>query len=150
MKKIRKKYERPKKMFDKQRIEKDKELFKTYGLKAKNEIWRAEAILRKYRRLARELTGKENKEKEKLIIDKLVKLGMLNDAAALDDILGLTIETILERRLQTIVFRKGLANTANHARQLIVHGHVVFDGRKMPYPSYLVSREEENKIQIIK
>jgi small subunit ribosomal protein S4 len=150
MKKIRKKYERPKKLFDKQRIGRDKELFKTYGLKAKKEIWRTETILRKYRRLARELTGKENKEKEKLIIGKLIKFGMLNDAATLDDILGLTIENILERRLQTIVFRKGLANTANHARQLIVHGHVVLDGRRMPYPGYLVSREEENSIQITK
>jgi len=150
MKKIRRKYERPKKLFDKQRIEKDKELLKTYGLKAKKEIWLAEAILRKYRRLARELTGKEDKEKERLVIGKLVKLGMLSDGATLDDVLGLTIENILERRLQTIVLRKGLANTANHARQLIVHGHIVLDGKKMPYPSYLVSKEEESNIQIRK
>lgn len=150
MKKIRKKYERPKKMFDKQRIERDKELFKTYGLKAKKEIWRTEAILRKYRRLARELSAKENKEKEKIVIEKLINLGLLNNGATIDDILDLTVENILERRLQTIIFRKGLANTVKHARQLIVHGHVTLNEKRIGYPSYLISKEEEDKIQIIK
>ncbi len=150
MKKLKKKYERPKKIFDKQRIEREKGLTKTYGLKAKNEIWRAEGILRKYRRLARELTAKENKETQVAVIKKLVKLGLLNEGAGLDDILGLTIENILERRLQTIAFRKGLANTIKHARQMITHGHVILDGKRISFPSYLTSKDEENRIQVTK
>lgn len=147
MKRIRKKYEKPTRPWDKERIEKEKELIKNYGLKKKQEIWRAEFILRKYRRLARELTAKSDKDREKAIIGKLIKLGLLNDGASLDDILSLTVENVLERRLQTIVFRKGLANTVKHARQLITHGHVLIGERKIVYPSYLVSREEEGKIQ---
>jgi small subunit ribosomal protein S4 len=147
MKNIKKKYETPPTRWNKERIETEKIILKNFGLKKKQEIYRAQAILRKYRRMARELTAKSDKVKEKLIIGKLIKLGILNEGATLDDILSLTVENIFDRRLQTMLLKKGLANTAKHARQLIVHGHVSIDGRKIVYPSYLVLREEEEKIQ---
>jgi small subunit ribosomal protein S4 len=150
MKRQRKKYEKPVKPWDKQRIEKEKEILKKFGLKRKKEIWRAEALLRKYRRLARELAAKKDKEKEKILIEKLVRLGLLQENASLDDVLSLTVENILERRLQTVLFRKNLANTAKQARQFIVHGKVKIGERKISYPSYLVPKEEENKIQVSK
>jgi small subunit ribosomal protein S4 len=148
MKRQRKKYEKPKKPWDKERIEKEKEILKKFGLRRKKEIWIAEALLRKYRRLARELAAKKDKEKEKVLIGKLVKMGLLQENASLDDVLSLTVENILERRLQTILFRKGLANTIKQARQFIVHGKVKIGERKISYPSYLVPKEEENKIQL--
>jgi small subunit ribosomal protein S4 len=148
MRRIRKKYQLPKRPWDKQRIEKEKELKKNYGLGKKQEIRRAEFVLRKYRGLARELTARSNKEKEKIIIEKLIKFGLLQNGATLDDILGLTVENILERRLQSIVKNKGFANTIKHSRQLITHGHVLIDGRKIMYPSYLVPKEEEDKIKV--
>jgi small subunit ribosomal protein S4 len=147
VKKIRKKYETPSRRWDKQRIDTEKVLIKNFGLKKKQEIYRAQSILRKYRRLARELTAKSDKEKEKVIINKLIKIGMLNEGATLDDILGLTVENILERRLQTMILRKGFANTPKHARQLITHGHILIGEKKVSYPSYIVSRIEEDKIQ---
>ncbi len=147
MKRQRKKYERPLNPWDKERIEKERELVKNFGLKNKKEIWRAEAISRKYRRLARELVAKKDKEKEKKLVEKMIKLGLLNDGASLDDVLGLKVENFFERRLQTIVFRKGLANSIKQARQFITHGHVSIDGRKAVYPSSLVSKDEEGKIQ---
>jgi small subunit ribosomal protein S4 len=150
MKRSRKKYETPKKPWDKARIEKEKEILKKFGLKRKRELWRAEAILRKYRRMARELVAKKDKEKEKILLEKLEKIGVLKEGSGLDDVLALTVEDILERRLQTIVYRKGLANTIKHARQLIVHGHVKIKGRKINYPSYIVPREEEDKIEVVK
>jgi small subunit ribosomal protein S4 len=150
MKRSRKKYETPKKPWDKARIEKEKEILKKFGLKRKRELWRAEAILRKYRRMARELVAKKDKEKEKILLEKLEKIGVLKEGSGLDDVLALTVEDILERRLQTIVYRKGLANTIKHARQLIVHGHVKINGRKINYPSYIVPREEEDKIEVVK
>mgnify|MGYP001773173473 CR=1 FL=1 len=79
--------------------------------------------------------------------NKLYKLGLLNEGATLDDVLGLTVKDILNRRLQTIVYKKGLANTPKQARQFIVHGHVKINGRKIIYPSYLVNRDEEDKIE---
>jgi small subunit ribosomal protein S4 len=94
------------------------------------------------------LVARKDKEKEKTLIEKLIKIGVLKPGNTLEDVLALTVEDILERRLQTIVYRKGLANSLKHSRQLIVHGHVKINGRKITYPSYLVPKEEENKIEI--
>ncbi|MBU5536976.1 MAG: 30S ribosomal protein S4 [Candidatus Aenigmatarchaeota archaeon] len=148
MKRQRKKYETPYRPWDKERIETEKKLLKDFGLKRKREIWRAEGLLRKYRRLARELISKQDKEKEKILIGKLSKLGILTKEATLDDVLGLTVEDFLNRRLQTILFKQNLANTPKQARQFITHGHVFIGDRKITYPSYLVPVEEENKITV--
>ena len=150
MRRLKKKYKKPRKPWDKARIEKEKELMKKYGLRRKREIWRAEAILRNFRRRARELAAKKDKETEKILLDKLYRLGLLEKNATLDDVLSLTVEDILERRLQTMVFKKNLANTPKHARQLIVHGHIAVDGRRTIYPSFLVTRELEDKISFYK
>jgi small subunit ribosomal protein S4 len=147
MKRQKKKYERPKKPWDKARIEEEKKLLEKYGLRRKREIWRAESILRNYRRIARELAARRDKEREKILIDKLFKMGILKKKeATLDDVLALTVEDILERRLQTIVHKKGLAKTLKQARQFIVHGHIAVDGRRVRWPSMLVPVSEEDKI----
>lgn len=143
----RRKYETPSNPWDKQRMEKETDILKNFGLKNKKEIWKNEAFVRKYRRLVRELIAKEDKEREKFLIDKLIKLGLLNGGAGLDDVLGLKVEDLLERRLQTIIFRKGIVNSIKQARQAITHGHIFINGRKTVYPSYLVSREEDDKIE---
>jgi small subunit ribosomal protein S4 len=135
-------------LWDKERIEKEKVLMKTFGLKKKTEIWRTEAMLRKYRRMARDLAAKKDKEKEKILIKKLIKIGLLQEGATLDDVLGLTLENLLERRLQTIIYKMGLANSIKQARQFITHGHVKIGNRKIIYPSYIVSKDEEQKIQV--
>jgi small subunit ribosomal protein S4 len=148
MRKIKKKFKQPRKLWDKERIEKENALMKTFGLRRKREIWKAESILRSMRRRARNLAAKRDKIQEKVLLDKLNKIGMLDKNATLDDVLSLTVENILERRLQTIVFRKKLANTPNQARQLIIHGHITVDGRKTVYPSFMLPVEFENKISL--
>ena len=148
MRRIRRKYKRPKRPWDKATLEKEREIMRKYGLRRKHELWRAEEILRKYRRLARRLAATKDKEKEKILIQKLARLGVLEPTANLDDVLSLTVEDILERRLQTVAFRKGLANTIKQARQFIVHGHVYVNGIRTVYPSYLVNKEEEDKITV--
>lgn len=150
MKRQRKKYENPRKPWDKERITRERGVLKTFGLRRKKEIRKVEAFLRKYRRIARELAAKKDKEKEKMIILKLASFGLLPENASLDGILSLTLENVLERRLQTIVFKKGLASTPKQSRQLIVHGKVLMNNRKNIYPSYLVKKEEEDKIQVVK
>ena len=62
--------------------------------------------------------------------------------------LGLTLNDLLSRRLQTIIQKKGLANTARHARQLVTHGHIFIDGKKVMYPSYIVKASEDEKITL--
>jgi len=64
----------------------------------------------------------------------------------LDDVLDLALGDILERRLQTLVFQRGLSQSIQQARQLITHGHIAIDGRKVSTPSYLVLKNEEEKI----
>jgi small subunit ribosomal protein S4 len=83
---------------------------------------------------------------ENELLTKLKKIGVLQETAALDNVLDLSIEDILERRLQTLVFRKSLAKTAYQARQLITHGHVLIGNRRVTIPSYIVSREEEAQV----
>ncbi len=85
-------------------------------------------------------------EREKAMLAKLYKMGIISENATLDDVLGLTAEHILERRLQTIVYRKGLARTIHQARQLIVHGHIAIAGRRVTSPGHLVTRDEEDLI----
>lgn len=150
MRKSKKKYKRPKAIWNKAMIERDRELKKAFGLSKKHEIWKAETLLRKFRRLARRLAATKDKRTERELIEKLARLGILSHGAGLDDVLGLTVENILDRRLQTIVFKRGFAKTPKEARQLIVHGHVKIGDRKASYPSYLVPKSEEDKIIVVR
>ncbi|MEM0473596.1 MAG: 30S ribosomal protein S4 [Candidatus Aenigmatarchaeota archaeon] len=146
MRKIKKTYSKPRKPWDRARIEEERKLMKNYGLRRKREIWRAASYLRNFRQRARDLAAKRNEEEQKKLLEKLYRLGVLEKNSSLNDVLGLTVENILERRLQTIVYKKGLANTLRQARQLIVHGHIQIDGKSTKFPSFLVTRDVEDKI----
>jgi small subunit ribosomal protein S4 len=148
MKRSRKKYERPLKIWNKEKILEDREIMKSFGLKKKMEIWRTEGFLRKFRRMARDLEAKKDKEKEKVLLRKLINLGVLNEGATLDDVLGLSLKNFLDRRLETIIFSKSLANSAKQSRQFITHGHVSIGGKKITYPSYLVLKNDESNINV--
>lgn len=54
-------------------------------------------------------------------------------------ITGENLMVLLERRLDNVVFRAGFAASRRQARQLVLHGHVKIDGRRMNIPSYLVN-----------
>ena len=84
--------------------------------------------------------------REKILIDKLTNLGFIAVDTEVDDILGLEVETVLRRRLQTLVLEKGLAGTIYQARQLITHRHIAIDGRVMTAPAYIVPVKLEEKI----
>ncbi len=83
---------------------------------------------------------------EKQLLNRLNRLGILPETAVIDDVLDLALEDILERRLQTMVFSKGLAKSVYQARQLITHGHIAIDGKRVSAPSYLVLRDEEARL----
>ena len=146
MRKIKKKLKKPRAPWNKERIDKENLLMRAYGLRRKREIWKAESSLRSFRGRARDLAAKKDKAEEKILLDKLQKLGLLDKDAGLDDVLRLTVENILDRRLQTFVFKNGLANKPKHARQLITHGHIAVDGRKTVYPSFFITSDLEKKI----
>lgn len=147
-KKQRKKYSKPKEPFDKDRIEKEKKIINEYGLKRKHEIQRTEALLRNFRRRARDLQAYHDEKRKAELFDKLVKMGLVDKGAKLEDVLGIRLESILARRLQSMVYKKGLANTPKHARQLIVHGHILVGKKRVVYPGYLVPSRLENTIEL--
>ena len=151
--KLRNKYSRPKHLWETDRLREDSTLKKDYGLKNMKELWIATETLKKYRREARRLLSlgeEERRGDEQKILNKLRQLGVLDQMAVVTSILSLTVKNILERRLATIVYRKGLAHTPAQSRQLITHGFISVGGRVISAPSYLVDSEEESVISYSK
>ncbi len=149
MKRQRKKYLRPSHPWEKDRMDAEDAVLGKYGLSRKMEIWRAQTLLRNFRGQARNLlaaSGTQAEKETKQLLTRLHRLGLVGAAATLDDVLGLNIDKLLERRLQTIVQRKGLAQTMKQARQMVTHGHIAISGRRVNVPSYLVPISEEPQI----
>jgi len=148
-KRQRKKYDTPRFPWRTDTLQEELKLLGQYGLRNKHELWRHETSLSRFRGIARSLIGRTAEERKKMeeeILARLKKFGYLDETAVLDDVLDLTIEDILERRLQTIVFRKGLVKTIQQSRQLITHGHIAIGNRRVTVPSYVVTKEEEKQI----
>ena len=145
MKRKHKKYLKPKRPFDKVRIEEEAQIKKGFGLKNKREIWRAEAKLKSIRERAKELI-KKDVEEQKIFFEKLNKTGL--NVKSIADVLSLDKKDILNRRLQTMVFKKGLTSTIKTARQMITHKKVFVEGKIINVPSYIVPIKSENKISL--
>jgi small subunit ribosomal protein S4 len=145
MKRKHKIYSRPKRPFDKARIDEEAVIKKEYGLKNKKEIWKADAKVKKMRDKAKKLITASEEEKEALF-EKLRKIGL--DVKSVGDVLGLDKTDYLNRRLQTIVTVKGLAPTVKTARQMICHKRILVDGKVVDSPSYIVSVDVEDKIAL--
>jgi len=149
----RKKYETPLHPWKETRIKSERELMKKYGLKNHKEVWKAKTYLGKHREQARELLAKlgtatpqAKKESDQLLLH-LTRMGIIGMGASLDDVLALETESVLSRRLQTLVYLKGFSSTAYQARQLISHGHIAVSGKKVTIPGYMVTKDEEGQIQ---
>lgn len=146
-------YSPPEHPWRKDRIAQEYLLAGEYGLKNKREIWRARYIIKKFRRMIRALRSTNDPAKKNKITQDLKRLvveryGLLSNEDPIDKVLDLDEEDLLKRRLQTLVYMKGLARTIYQARQFIVHGHVRVDGRRIRSPGYLVPVALENKITI--
>lgn len=124
-------------------------LLGTFGLRNKRELWKSQTHLSSIRKQARTLlaaTEQVRLREERKLLDSLSSSGLVTETATLDDILSLTVEDLLSRRLQTMVFKKGMAVSPLHARQLIVHGHVTIEGRVITIPGYEVGHDEEGTV----
>ncbi|PIY59933.1 30S ribosomal protein S4 [Candidatus Woesearchaeota archaeon CG_4_10_14_0_8_um_filter_47_5] len=145
----KKKYRRPTHPWQKGRIEQEKEYLNEYGLKNKKQVWKMVTILQNAKSQAKRLTiqtGPQAEKEKTQLLTKLATLGFVPENAALEDVLGLENKDVLERRLQTLVVRKNLARSMKQARQLITHGHVQINGKKITVPSYLVRSSEESSL----
>lgn len=151
IKRIRKKFNRPGHPWQKTRIEEEKKILQEYGLKNKREIWKLNTTLKNFSDQAKRLiaeTGKNTEKEKTQLMNRLNKLGLVKDQAKLDDVLAITLKNILERRLQAIVFKKGLSRTQKQARQFITHEHIKIGNKTITSPSYLLSTIEENAIAV--
>jgi small subunit ribosomal protein S4 len=148
-KKIRKKYKTPRQPFEKLRIEHDLQIVGKYGLRNMKEVWKHSTMLRHFRGNARKLLSLDEEDRkigESELLGRLQRMGLISKGANLDDVLSLQIENILDRRLQTLVHKKGMATTPHHSRQMIVHGHISIGDHIVNSPSYFVNPNEEKLI----
>lgn len=147
--KLKKKFSRPSHPWQRSRIDEEKVLSREYGLANMREIWKTKSLLKKYtaqaKRLVKTKTAQAEVEKVQLR-EKLKSYGLLTDSNAISDVLGFAPKVFMDRRLQTIVVRRGLARTMKQARQFIVHGHIQVSGVMTTSPSYLVKVNEESEV----
>ena len=147
---LKKKFKKPKHPFQKEQMLEELEFIGKYGLRNKREFWKMRTVLGNWRKIAREsrsLPHEKAKEVQQELIRKLNRQGIIGSEAQFEDVLLLTVDDILKRRFQTLVFEKGLTKTVYEARQRIIHKHVAIGDKLINAPSYIVKSDEENLIR---
>merc|ERR1719265_1027769 len=116
------------------------------------EFWRVQYVLSKMRSAARELLTKDEKDDDRIfhgeaLLRRMVRYGLLLDSERkLDFLLGLTSSKLMDRRLQTKVFKQGLAKSIHHSRVLIKQRHIRVGRQICDIPSFLVLIASEKHI----
>jgi len=112
---------------------------------SKKDVAQKKETLRRARKLSE--YGKQLHEKQKVKMmygmrekqfRRFFETAVIKKGATGDILLSL-----LERRLDNVLYRLKLANSRRQARQIIVHGHVLVNGKKVYSPSYIVSVQDE-------
>merc|ERR1739847_47682 len=144
---------RPRRSYDKERLDAELKLIGTYGLKNKREIWRVGLVLSKVRAVARQLLTLEERDPQRVfqgqaLMRRMIRYGILDeDKQRLDYVLAIKIEDFMERRLQTLVFKRGLAKSIHHARVLIRQKHIRVGRQIVDIPSFMVRVESQPHIE---
>ncbi len=149
IKRFKKKYTTPMHPWNATRIGLERDIKRKYGVATKQEIWKMDSKLKSFKDQAKVLLTRSDaqadKEREQMRL-RMVTLGLIKAASGMDDILSLQLRDIMNRRLQTLVYKRRMARSIKHARQLIVHEHITINGTKVTSPSHLVIVSEESSI----
>lgn len=151
----------PRTPWEKQRIIKELQLLGKYGLRNKKELWTVLTQAKKDKSQARKLLITTNKKEfmteGRALLNRLYQNGLIsgvdfNDeddiSKCLKDVLNLELSDYLDRRLQSLVCKSGLARNINHARSLITQKQITIKENVVNKPGMMVRSENEGYIEI--